>query len=168
MIATDIVTFGSPEGNLLFGFLHADGAFYSAVKIPKVKQRAPRSGWGFPYILPSYFLIILWKSTGTPHWIQQFPLDPHPELGFLPLDTVLVFYEIKTSNQGENIFLSWGITQDVIKMCFAYGKIFKPSLGTWSLLGACFSSGMKLAKSQICLFLSMWVTFMSRVPTGYA
>lgn len=60
------------------------------------------------------------------------------------------------------------MTGGVMKNVFAYVKIFEPSLGTRSLLDSRFCSGTKLAKSQIWLFLSMWVTFMHGVPTGCA
>lgn len=136
----DIMTFRGPEGSLLFGFLHADGAFHSVMKNPKAKQRAPRSGWGFPYILPSYFLIILWKSTGTPAGSSSFlPTHIQSKVSYLTLDTVLVFLWDKNFESG------W----ESLSIMGNYSGCDKNVFCLWQNLQA-FTRYMELAR---CMFL---------------
>lgn len=71
---------------------------------------------------------VIWKCVETLPSILHFSSLINLGLSILPLDKVLVFCETKILNWGGNFFLSWEITQDAIKMCFADGNICKPSL----------------------------------------
>lgn len=69
---------------------------------------------------------VIWKCVETLPSILHFSSLINLGLSILPLDKVLVFCETKILNWGGNFFLSWEITQDAIKMCFADGNICKP------------------------------------------
>lgn len=160
------MTFGNPEWGCCLVppcrccILLSDG------KSPRPGRERPGQAGGFRISCLPISRRVLWKGVGTPSGSSSFLSTPHSGLGILPFDKVFsILWDI-------NFKLGWdylsimGSYSRCDKNVFCLWQIFEPSQGTWSLLGACFCSGLKLAKSQSCLFLSMWVTFMHWVPTG--
>ena len=114
-----------------------------------LQETVPGSCSGFPKCpVLHIFRRMMWKSVETLLSLLQFFSLINLGLSILPLDKVLVFCETKILNWSGNIFLSWEMTQDAIRTCFADGKIGKPWLSEKYVVFAQWRSWQKVKCSR--------------------
>lgn len=131
---------------LQFGFLipDSDVIFCCGLETP---SKPPGDGtWLLVPKCPilHIFRRMMWTSAETLFSLLQFFSPINLGLSILPLDKVLVFCETEILNWGGNLCLSWEMTQDAIRTCFADGKIGKPWLSEKYMVSAQWRSWQKV------------------------